>query len=68
MREAIEAQLDPAMGPRERARRLAKVLRRIEHWQASNARAARSHHRQRLRQLHERDILLSTLEKCFHVF
>ncbi len=56
MREAIEVQLDAAMGPRELARRLAKALRRIDYWQASNARAARSHRKQRLRQLHERDI------------
>jgi len=68
VREAIEVQLDPAMGPRERARRLAKVLRRIEHWQASNARAARSHRKQRLRQLHERGIRLSKLRKCYNVF
>ena len=68
MREAIEVQLDPAMSPRERTRRLAKALRHIEHWQASNARAARCHRRQRLRELHERGILLSKLKKCFHVF
>ena len=56
------------MGPRERTRRLAKALRRIEHWQVSNARAARSHRKQRLRELHERGIRLSKLRKCFNVF
>ena len=68
MREAVEVQLDPDLGPRERTRRLEKVLRRIEHWQDSNARAARSHRKQRLRELHEVGIRVSKLRKCFHVF
>lgn len=68
MREAIEVQLDPDMGPRERTRRLAKVLGQIEYWQTSNARAARSHRKERLRKLHEVGIRVSNLRKCFHVF
>lgn len=32
VREAIEAQLDPDMGPRERTRCLAKALRRAIDW------------------------------------
>ena len=61
-------QLDPEMGPRERTRRLRKVLAKIEHWQRSNHRAARCHRKRRLRRLHALGIRLSQLTKCFNVF
>jgi len=64
---AIEVQLDPEMGPRERTRRLRKVLRRIAYWQASNQHAARSHRKERLRRLHRLGIRLTKLKKCFNV-
>jgi hypothetical protein len=56
------------MSPRERARRLTKVLEKIEHWQVRNQRAARCHRKRRLRRLHELGIRLSKLRKCFNVF
>ena len=68
MREAVEVQLDPEQTPRERARRVARVVRCTEYWRTSNARAARSHRKHRLRALHRIGIRLSTLKKCFHVF
>ena len=61
-------QLDPEMGPRERTRRLHKVLAKIEHWQVSNRRAARCHRKRRLRRLHKLGIYVSRLRKCFDVF
>ena len=68
MRAVIEVQLDPEMSEHERTRKLCKALGEVEYWQASNARAARSHRKQRLRELHELGIRVSKLRKCFHVF
>lgn len=67
MRAVIEIQLDPEMGARERTRRLAKALRKIEYWHASNEAAARCHRKHRLRQLHRLGIKLTNLRKCFNV-
>jgi hypothetical protein len=47
---------------------LAKALRKIEYWHASNEAAARCHRKRRLRQLHELGIKLTNLRKCFNVF
>jgi len=68
VREIVEAQLDPAMSPRERTRRLQKALARVEYWQDRNERADRSHCKRRRRELRLRGIKLSQLRKCFHVF
>jgi hypothetical protein len=56
------------MSPRERTRRLRKVLAKIEHWQLSNRKAARCHRNRRLRRLHELGIYVSRLRNCFNVF
>ena len=60
-----EVQLDPEMGPRERTRRLRKVLRRIAYWQASNHPVACSHRKKRLQRLRRLGIVLPELRKCF---
>ena len=65
MREAVEAQLDPARSPEEQARLLEKVAGKIAYWQHSRERSARSHRKRRLRELHESGIRLSALRKCF---
>ena len=68
MRSVVEAQLDPAMSPRERTRRLMKALDEIEYWHESNERAALSHWKARCRELRRLGIKLSRLKKCFNVF
>ena len=68
MRSVVEAQLDPQMSARECTRRLKKALAKIEFWQESNQRAARSHWKGRCRELRRLGIKLSRLRKCFNVF
>jgi hypothetical protein len=68
VRTVVEAQLDPQMSARERTRRLEKALAKIEFWQDSNQRAARSHWKGRCRELRRLGIKLSKLRKCFDVF
>ena len=68
MRAVVEVQLDPQMSARERTRRLEKELAKIEYWQESNRRAARSHWKGRCRELRRLGIKLSKLRKCFNVF
>ena len=68
VRVALEAQLDPNMGPRERTRLLRRVAKKIEYWQHQADKAARSHHKQRCRQLRARGTFISKLPKCYHVF
>jgi hypothetical protein len=68
VRAVVEAQLDPQMSARERTRRLEKALAKIEYWQESNERAARSHWKGRCRELRRLGIKLSKLRKCFNVF
>ena len=68
MRSVVEAQLDPQMSARERTRRLRKALAKVEFWQDSNQRAARSHWKARCRELRRLGIKLSKLRKCFNVF
>jgi len=64
----VAVQLDPDLSPRERTRRLTKVLREIEYWQQSNERAARSHRKARRRKLRRLGIRLPQLRKCFNAF
>jgi hypothetical protein len=68
VRAVVEAQLDPQMSARERTRRVEKALAKIEYWQESNQRAARSHWKERCRELRRLGIKLSRLRKCFNVF
>jgi len=68
VRAVVEVQLDPQMSARERTRRLEKELAKIEYWQESNRRAARSHWKGRCRELRRLGIKLSKLRKCFNVF
>ena len=68
MRSVVEAQLDPQMSARERTRCLKKALAKVEFWQESNQRAARSHWKGRCRELRRLGIKLSKLSKCFDVF
>ena len=65
MREAVEAQLDPARSPEEQLRLLEKVAGKIAYWQHSRKRSAKSHRKRRLRELDRCGIRLSALRKCF---
>jgi hypothetical protein len=68
VRSAVEVQLDPHVSSREQTRCLEKALAKIEYWQESNQRAARSHWKGRCRELRRLGIKLSQLRKCFNVF
>ena len=64
MRCAVDAQVDPTDTPATRRDRLRKAARKIVYWQKKRERAAKSHRKRRLRELHQRGIRLSELRKC----
>ena len=65
MKAATEAQLDEGQGRTERKRKQQRVVDVINYHQASRRKAARSHRRRMLRDLHAKGIWLTKLKKCF---
>jgi hypothetical protein len=64
----IEVQLEPDISPREQLRRLTKVRAKIEYWQHTAEKAARSHKKKRYQKLRSLGIKVSRLPKCYAVF
>lgn len=67
MRVLIEAQLDAEAPPRQRARRVAKAVRKVRYWQVRRRQAERSHRKHALRLLRKRGVFISRLRKCDRV-
>lgn len=61
---AVEEQLDPAVAPKERKRRLEKVADKIEYRQQRNEKAAYYHDKRRRRQLRNAGIDLRKVRRC----
>lgn len=61
---AVENQLDPMMGRKERRRLLEKIAEKIDHWQRSAAKAAYYHKKKRRRQLRAAGIDLRRVIRC----
>ena len=64
MRCAIDAQVDPTDTPETRRNRLRRAARKIVYWQKKRERAAKSHRKRRLRELHRQGIRLSEVRRC----
>ena len=64
MRVIAEAQLDGCDTPRQRTRRIEKVLRKVRYWQAGRRKSERSHRKHALRRLRKHGIFISRIRKC----